>query len=411
MRILIINQHTSNRGDESAGKALIRRLVKEESVEEIHVLYSAVNELKEEEKFCRDIKSKKIINHPTYTNFSYLEKVLLRTPLFLPYSLERKIFDFIKTEKLSPVLELIERADKIINAPGGVNLGPYRDRKYLWRLFNSVYAKDTAVYSISFGPFYEDNFLDKRFKKVGIETLKKAKFVSLRDKQSQRFAEEYGIEYVSSIDTAFLDEFYEEEFPPELSFIKKLEYIVFVPNELYRWHVYFKSFKPEEVDNLYLKIMEYFLNKGLSIVMLPQLFGQENDYTYFLKLKSKLKNKNVYVLNDTYSSDIQQLIIRNSLFLVGARYHSVIFAIRNKVPFVSLSYEHKMTNTLELLGLEDLNIELKELIKKEDKCLEKIKSVFERKEYMKGYVSEASEKASFLAKKTYNIFRKNFLNK
>ena len=41
MRLLIINQHTSNHGDEAAGMALYDRLLGEPSVEEIGILYNS----------------------------------------------------------------------------------------------------------------------------------------------------------------------------------------------------------------------------------------------------------------------------------------------------------------------------------------------------------------------------------
>ena len=39
--------------------------------------------------------------------------------------------------------------------------------------------------------------------------------------------------------------------------------------------------------------------------------------------------------------------------MVGARYHSVVFAINNNIPFVAFNYEHKIAGLLETLGLQD----------------------------------------------------------
>ncbi len=413
MEILIINQHTSNRGDEAAGKALVRKLIKEKNIEKIHIIYSAAKEIREEEKFCRDIKSGKIINYGSFSNLSLLEKLFVRLPLFIPFKIEKKIVGSIKTPNLFPILEKIEKVDKVINAPGGVNLGPYMDTKYLWRLFNSVHQKDTAVYSISFGPFFERNFFEKRFKKISVETLKKAKFLSLRDKQSQIFAQEYGISYIPSIDTAFLDEYYEKKLPDDLNYLKNKEYVVFVPNQLYNWHVFFKNMEKHILDKFYLKIMDFFLKKRLTIVMIPQLYGQLDDYNYFLSLRKQLDNENIYVIDKKHNSDIQQLIIRNAIFLIGARYHSIIFAIRNNVPFVSLSYEHKMSHTLELLNLTDLNIELKDVVgsKKDQYILEHINDLFENRQSYKEKISKASLYAKNIAERTYEKLKEDFLFK
>ena len=76
--------------------------------------------------------------------------------------------------------------------------------------------------------------------------------------------------------------------------------------------------------------------------------SRRNDYDYFDKIFSG--EKNVFVIADSYSSDIQQSIINKSEFVIGARYHSIVFAINNNKPFISLCYEHKMEGLLRILG-------------------------------------------------------------
>ena len=69
----------------------------------------------------------------------------------------------------------------------------------------------------------------------------------------------------------------------------------------------------------------------------------------------------VQIFEDIYSSDIQQTIIKGSRFVVGARYHSIVFSINNGVNFISLSYEHKMNGLLEVLDLSKYEIDLSKL--------------------------------------------------
>ena len=64
------------------------------------------------------------------------------------------------------------------------------------------------------------------------------------------------------------------------------------------------------------------------------------------------------VLPDGYSSDIQQTVISKAKFVVGARYHSIVFAINNSIPFVALSYEHKMVGLLSLLKKDKQQIDI-----------------------------------------------------
>ena len=96
--------------------------------------------------------------------------------------------------------------------------------------------------------------------------------------------------------------------------------------------------------------------------MLPQTYKSViNDYEYFLKLKEMSGNKNIIVIDENQSSDVQQEIIKKSYLVIGTRYHSVVFAINNEIPFISLSYEHKMKGLLELLEMTDRIVEIQDI--------------------------------------------------
>ena len=109
-----------------------------------------------------------------------------------------------------------------------------------------------------------------------------------------------------------------------------------MPNSL-TWHPAFKSARQDIIDNFYLKVIDYLLDKfpTSNIVMLPQLFNAENsDYQYFNKLKNANKNNRIVVVNEEFGSDIQQKIISDAKFVIGARYHSIVFSIDgiNSIP-------------------------------------------------------------------------------
>lgn len=96
--------------------------------------------------------------------------------------------------------------------------------------------------------------------------------------------------------------------------------------------------------------------------MLPQTFNYKtelmDDINLFKELSQKTSSENIIVISDQYSSDIQQTIISSAKFVVGARYHSVVFAINNNVPFVALSYEHKIAGLLNTLDKTDRMIDI-----------------------------------------------------
>ena len=82
---------------------------------------------------------------------------------------------------------------------------------------------------------------------------------------------------------------------------------------------------------------------------------------YFKILRNRCNFENLIVLPDNLSSDIQQSIIADSILVVGARYHSIVFAINNCVPFAALSYEHKMIGLLEILNKSNLKVDITSL--------------------------------------------------
>jgi colanic acid/amylovoran biosynthesis protein len=395
MRLLIINQHTGNHGDEAAGKALLRALDDISNVRQIDILYKTRGKL-ENEKFITT--TQKEITHHLAGPLSFFDKILIILSFLLPLPLVKVL---LRASPLGRQYKLIKEADVIINAPSGINIGPYKDWGYLWRLYIPLKLnKPFAIYSISFGPI-PNNML---FKSMSLRILKKAGFLSLRDGQSQAYAKERGIKYIPSIDTAFLDSEFSKELPAELKYIKRREYVVVVPNALYLWHTYYRNINTESLDKIYLDIIDFFTNKGFDVLLLPQLFGSQNDSKYFAELNQRLpNNRNVKIVPDNYSCDVQQSIINNSEFLVGARYHSIVFAIRGEIPFIALSYEHKMEYMLSSLSLDKYVVVLEGnlLQVSSNQIIRKIEDSFANRKMIKQELSLANEKSKNVARKTF----------
>ena len=114
-------------------------------------------------------------------------------------------------------------------------------------------------------------------------------------------------------------------------------------------------------------------------MLLPQIFNIQDskvaDYNFFIELAKRQKDKRIIVIPDKYSSDIQQTIISNAEFLIGARYHSIVFALNNNVPFIALSYEHKMSGLLESLGKHGCTVDITNAFASESNQENAIKSI------------------------------------
>ena len=375
MNILMINQPLNNRGDESAHRALVRRILKEIPNAKIRVFF--IGEKKDSVRQFR-------IEDERVTYVSYLSQSCTKNK-FKYFFYDRLIvwnaffkyvsFCYLKNVTclwwfnplIWPLLVAIFRSDFVVNAPGGICMGGFQVWHHIAYLkMAKVLHKDIYYYGRSIGPFPEKTVSNRRFKEESFKLLRYFKFLSLRDEKSESIACQYKIPYVPTVDSAFLD-VPNSGVPQNLVECIGDDYMVFVPNVL-RWHYAYKNVPKERIDNMFIKMHDALHSAfpKANIVMLPQTFNYDdplfNDVNYFHELKSMLGNPSyIKVIADIYSSDVQQQIIAKSKLIVGARYHSIVFAINNKTPFISLSYEHKMEGLLNIIGGKESMIDISDL--------------------------------------------------
>jgi colanic acid/amylovoran biosynthesis protein len=400
-KILLINQHSSNHGDEAAARALTAKLSKLNA--DFSILYNASGD-----HFQLDLPLdfQEVRNTRKITN---IEKTQIMASLNVPFKALHGFF----SKDVRAEYDMLCRADYVISMPGGANLGLYEDWRYLWRLMMAQrLGKKTAIYSTSIGPFR-----DNRFKKLTFDVLNKADWLSLRDAASIQYGRSSGIDLEESIDTAFLV----QDFAKTSWQGKKLadfgvmfapdSYCVFVPNNLKTGHKTFLNVPKKHLDELYLALLNKSLAAGMNVVMLPQLFGNGNDRDYFNELAKKSNDPSrIFVAAENILSDHQQLIISKARFVVGARYHSVIFSINMRTPFLCLSYENKMRFTLERLRRPEMVIDMTEL--SQGGSHEKMIGIGTAyiDSLAKSEISPAdSDKALTIARTTYDNFQNRFL--
>ena len=381
MKIAIINQPLANRGDEAAHKAFVRAICRKFPGYQIDVIFlcaeqSLIDSIKV------DAENVSYINIPINRGFRRFEQ--------LGFLLDNFAFSYL-LPALRKFHRLLKTYDKVVCAPGGMCMGGFLSWDHIWQLDVARKLKKPVLYwGRSIGPFSEESFKRKLFKKYSRRLLKYFSYISLRDKISLDIARQFEVNADEVVDSVFL------EIPtariPEsvLKDIDGSEYVVFVPNSL-TWHPRYKDIPQERIDEFYLEIIKLLETKfaDKKIVMLPQTYKSDiNDYEYFLKLKQLSSCKNILVIDENQSSDVQQAIIKGANFVIGARYHSIVFAINNEIPFVSLSYEHKMKGLLETLCMTDRIVEIQDIF--DDKTSE-YKNALDKVETL---VCEKQEKPS-----------------
>lgn len=364
MKIAVINQPLANRGDESAHKALLRAMSKALPEDKIDVVFlcvdiELVNEIKVNEK-----------------NVSYI--VIPQKRLFVRFEQIGFVLGCFLFSYLHPSLrrfrKLLKSYDIVVCAPGGMCMGGFTNWDHIWQLDEARrLGKPVLYWGRSIGPFTEESFRKRLFKKCSVRLLQYFKYISLRDKVSMKIADELGIKADSVVDSAFLlcpDAAVPEKILGEIGGNK---YVVFVPNSL-TWHPRYKNIPQDRIDRFFLEIFSLIEEKypNHKIVMLPQTYRSViDDYSYFVRLKNLFGSRNVIAVDENQSSDVQQAIIKGSELVIGARYHSIVFAINNEVPFISLSYEHKMKGLLETLGMTSRMVEIQDIFDGGEKLCEK----------------------------------------
>lgn len=364
MKIAVINQPLANRGDESAHKALLRAMSKALPEDKIVVVSLCVDsELVDEIKVSEK-------------NVSYI--VIPKKRLFVRFEQLGFVLGCFLFSYFHPSLrrfrKLLKNYDAVVCAPGGMCMGGFTNWDHIWQLDVARRLKKPIFYwGRSIGPFSEENFKKRLFKKCSIRLLHYFSYISLRDSVSMKIADELGIKAVSVVDSAFLS--CPDATVPEkiLREIDGNKYVVFVPNSL-TWHPRYKNIPQEKIDSFFLEIFKLIEKEypAHKMVMLPQTYKScIDDYSYFEKLKAKYGSKNVIAVDENQSSDVQQAIIKGAELVIGARYHSIVFAINNGTPFISLSYEHKMKGLLEMLGMTSRMVEIQDIFDGEEKLCEK----------------------------------------
>jgi colanic acid/amylovoran biosynthesis protein len=400
MNIVVINQPLNNRGDEAAHKSLMRTLSRKFPDDTIQVLFQGA---------LQDSINQIMVNAPNITYYNF-PRLMRGSTQIKKYALILNIVKLsTQLRQNRKISKMIQNGDLIICAPGGICMGLFQNWQHIyWLSVAKAFKRKIVYYSRSFGPFPENNYSEKCFKKISLNLLKYFDFLSIRDSKTMALADELKIQYIPSIDTAFLDS-PDVLIPDNLMGYLKKPYIVFVPNSL-AWHKAYRNIDQNIIDNYYIEILNIIntIYKNYTIVLLPQLYNiNAIDKVYFKKIADKTDYTNLIVLDDTLQSDIQQAVIGGCEFVIGSRYHSIVFAINNNKPVIALSYEHKISGLLQILDMADSLVNFEEIVLSNislgafaDIMLQKIRHLHPNK--------EVAHKARMIAENCMNQFVKKY---
>ena len=342
MNITIINQYCENRGDEAAGEALVKNLLALPEVYKIDIIYNSA--------YCLDFRDQKVFHR--------------NEDLALKKIGKRAIFDYLAFHKFDnrPMKEMartIRNSDYVFVTPCGASLGIYKDWAFLVRLLFVVKEKKTPIFCLNTINSSHDKIFDHFAKYV----LKRSK-VYVRETASQKYLSSIGIHSELGVDTAF-------SLPPVKPMPKKKKTVGMVTT-LLGWHPEFqgRDMQKEILENIVPGVAVFCKQKNYDIDLIPHIGSDEemmfiNHVASYLKLNG-MDEEAVHIRKDVKTAEQYDEALASEYLVIGMRYHAVVLAAKNAVPFMAIAYENKMKEVSTYTHCEPFCLDLQKPIHKED---------------------------------------------
>jgi len=362
-RILVVGQYTNNRGDQAASSAMFHEIIKiHQDIRVEYLYFDTTNYL-----FKDNMRVK------NYMLQSYGYRLNLAMMAYLLFGV--KIFKWIRK-----IVGLIQQNDAIIFSPGGPYIGDLVNyRGELGRLLIGYIAKKhkkkIMIYGPSLGPFR--NALKNILRRHLLNTFDA---ITVRDKESYKnlislrirneiifCGTDSSLQMNISIDEKEISRLYQKI---GVSIDKKM-IVGITPIDL-SWHSVFGGNTKlcENLRKTLVEIIDYLIEDGNLVVLISQLYDEQNDMHLCNELKASCNNKEkVYIIGDEFDYLQQQKMFSVMDFVIGCRHHSIIFANRMNIPAITIAYEFKAESFLQELGLSKYMIWVDKLTTEELKKL------------------------------------------
>lgn len=350
MKILIINQNTCNFGDDAAGVALLQQIESTLPNAEVSIIYS---------NHSLTLSTTTIPFHSKHTrhrNEIYFDKSIKMD--FFKYLLTR-IFrvNFGIGDKMASYISAVANSDIVLISPCGANIGIYKDWQFLIRTLIATLEKKRVVFHLN-TIHKSHNFL---FDLIAKYVLSRSS-VYVRESKSHQSLLEWGINSIQGVDTAFSLTATEDEIQ---GYKRSFEqYIAFIPTDL-SWHPNFRNIDNKNYLRKSISAITYFAVKNnLGVTVVPHLYGPMIEAKFLnevveIFLESGMPHNQLKLDWGIDSVWKYQEAIKRSKITVSMRYHGIVFAAKNSIPFVSISYENKMNEVCSYSGMSSFCIDAK----------------------------------------------------
>lgn len=372
-KVLIINQHGENRGDEAAMRAMIRSIEKQLK----DVSFKVIVQFKD-----KDLK----IPFNQDVELLHMVMSLPEAMGFLLYNFSR-IFKFkfnnLLTDNSSKIIKAFESSDIVLSAPGGPYFGDiyYKHELvhwfYVW--LANFYGKKIFLYSPSAGPFKLKilNSIRKRMYKMFSVLCVREKYSKQNLHQLLGPKANIHLTADSAIQES-IEPFNKKEYFKGTGLEYESKFIVAVTGNQYKYPGELNPSKQRAEFTECLKQCFKHLSKkrDCHFMFFPQLCGTiHSDYEYHEYLANSLPlGVSWEIMSKEPDSDMHRKLFGMADFCIASRYHPQIFATTNGIPGIYICYEHKQFGYLSDLGISDFsfdirNIDTEQILMKIDEAL------------------------------------------
>lgn len=361
LRVLVVNQHGENRGDEAALRAMVR------GIDACYPgsTFTVLTQFRDRDLRLRfdeqDVRFETMMVPPVEA--ARLGACAMVAALRIPFGL-------LLSGRTARIMDAYQSADVVITAPGGPYFGDIYVNHELVHWFYiylaRVHRRPVFQYAPSCGPFRIGpmNWLRRRFYRW-IDVLVVREEIS-REHLQRLLGPSAQVHL--TIDAAVQDErpaaTRDEYFGADRARLRD-RFLVAVTLQRYAFpgdaH---PAARQAAYERAVLACLEHLAERtSCHLLFFPQLYGAvHSDAAFHRYLGGRLPAGVSWELVDpALDSDRQRALFGMTDFCVASRYHPQIFATTQGVPGLFIAYEHKQSGYLRQLGLERFLFDIRAL--------------------------------------------------
>lgn len=400
--ILLINAHTSNKGDLAIINAITDSLL--EDLIDVNISISILSC-----EYLPALEGIKIV--PSIPNMKNSKFKILLTVLLLTLSKYSKIFlKFISEKEKTIMIEYMD-SDYIISV-GGHHftdiIGRYIFLIQWYQLFlATTLNKPTVIYSQTIGPFKKSSYILRFLIKF---LLKRIKLIMIREEKSLEFiSNDLGISHPNlhlTADTAFL-------LKPKIDYEKFLLREKINKNKLtvgitvYNTPSYYleKETILEEYKIFMAQICDYLIkNYNANIIFIPMEMDLADMFLIHNIVDMMAKKDKVTVLRNSYDAKETMAIIGHMDLMIATKTHSLIFSLARATPVFCIAYNYKSHEFMKSFGLDKYSFSINDLnYKIAKKC---INNLIKERKNIKNQMETKSDEVQKKAARNIQLFKK-----